>query len=756
MAAPVFVNASAGATDAGGAWAATGMAPGAAGRLIILHVLQDGTSAGQVTVTSGTNIENILGTDNLWTQIPGPAAGGAWPVGAASEAFQYIWVGRSLSTTAPTATGTNSGTSDLYFRMYQINGASASTSLARVIENVTRGVAANGVGTSAVAADTGVTTLGPERLVINLLAINDDNAVGAFTGQSGGTWAEPVAEYATQTGTDGCIQIQTATVNTAGTINGGTASITDSDAWGVVGFAILPTAPAVYSGATVTPFTFNRVVSGRAQIKGQVAVAETVGIVTVGRASARGIVSWAAVEIPKAHATVYGAVGDLRCSTSTICGPNTIIHGPYLWRVVTNGSISGANNAVSMAETISMVTDGRLSTSGGTVDVSISFNRAVSGNSGAQGLVSWGMLHTRWPGFYYATLSFEPHYGVVTAGRRTKVVGSVSLATSFAVYTVPLLNSDEYSGAPYGSGNYGDAGQEAAVSFGLVAGIVTNGVRKVLGAASLQVTETVVTQSRRIRYGAIVFPTTVTVATAAKRTILDQVAHTYAATFVVTGRVTARSSVVTPLTFGAVTRGSSGGVVIGNVVMAITDTISTSQRVKTASAVKTELQTDFHTASVHSRRGMVAFTATAGIVTVGRLRWYSAVVTPFTLNIQTASVNHIRRYGAVASPFTANIDTRGTTSHIRTGRLSADTTVNITTATRITHHAAVSLPITVTVVTGTRQKSFAASSLTLHWNFKTGNPIYQSGINGYIATGHWGHTHVVSGAGIRRKVFAET
>jgi hypothetical protein len=63
---------------------------------------------------------------------------------------------------------------------------------------------------------------------------------------SGGTWVEAVAEYATATGTDGCIQLQTADMASAGTINGGTYTMLASDGWGVIGFAIRPavTTPA--------------------------------------------------------------------------------------------------------------------------------------------------------------------------------------------------------------------------------------------------------------------------------------------------------------------------------------------------------------------------------------------------------------------------------------------------------------------------------------------------------------------------------
>ena len=186
------------------------------------------------SVTSG--IEDLAGTDEALTSI------GEFPIGGSSEARQYLWIGRQQSSTPPFAiAGSNSTSEDVYVRLYYFADVNAGTTLADVIENATAGATANGVGTSDTIADTGVETLGVDRLVCNFVAVNDDNAVDAFTGMTGGTWAEAVAEYASGTGTDGCIQLQTATLATSGTINGGTETMAVSDAWGVVGFALIGT-----------------------------------------------------------------------------------------------------------------------------------------------------------------------------------------------------------------------------------------------------------------------------------------------------------------------------------------------------------------------------------------------------------------------------------------------------------------------------------------------------------------------------------
>lgn len=243
MAAPVWIVASPGATDAAGAWSYTVNAPGAAGRVIIVQVVQDGTTNGAVTFTGASNIENLAGTDNAWTDITGPNADGSWPVGSAEAARQFLKIGRSLSTTAPTISGGNSTSEDLYIRAHEFSDVNTGTTLAAVIENGSAGTAVNGAGTGTTISDTGVTTLGADRLALQLVAANDDIAIDSFTGESGGNWADPVGVYAESSGTDASLQLQTAVMLSAGTIDGGSDTVV-SAAWGVVGFALIGTTPA--------------------------------------------------------------------------------------------------------------------------------------------------------------------------------------------------------------------------------------------------------------------------------------------------------------------------------------------------------------------------------------------------------------------------------------------------------------------------------------------------------------------------------
>lgn len=201
MAAPSYVRASTGTTDATGAWTHTSAAPSAAGRVLLVQVLQDGTAA-NVAIDSVTNAENLAGTDNVLTSI------GEFDVGSAVAASQHLWIGRSLSTSAMVITGSNAGGDDVYVRVYEFRDVNTGATLADVLENGTAGSTANGAGTGTTISDTAVTTLGVDRLALQLVGANDDIAIDAFAGETGGDWVELVSEYADSGGTDGAVQIQ--------------------------------------------------------------------------------------------------------------------------------------------------------------------------------------------------------------------------------------------------------------------------------------------------------------------------------------------------------------------------------------------------------------------------------------------------------------------------------------------------------------------------------------------------------------------
>src|SRR3989344_9330150 len=121
MAAPTYITASTGTTDAGGAWSHTAAAPGAAGRILLVQVVQDGTSADSPTITSVTNAEALDGTDSTLTYI------GEFAINSAAS--QHLWIGRSLNTSAMVITGANAGTNDIYIRVYEFDGVHTGTTL---------------------------------------------------------------------------------------------------------------------------------------------------------------------------------------------------------------------------------------------------------------------------------------------------------------------------------------------------------------------------------------------------------------------------------------------------------------------------------------------------------------------------------------------------------------------------------------------------------------------------------------------------
>lgn len=242
MAAPTFVRAYNGATDIGGAWATASTSDGGTiGDVVVLHVLQDGATTGAVAITGAANVENLAGTNNAWTTVATDV-----PVGSPTAALQHIFIGRRLDNLGdPNASGTNSTSEDLYWLLYEFTDVATGSTLATVIENVTAGVTANGFGTSVTISDTAVTTLGSDRLALNLCGLNDDaSGLASFAGETGGDWAIPSgALFESASGTDGTVALQAAAMPSAGTINGGTDTIV-SMAWGVVGFALIGTTVA--------------------------------------------------------------------------------------------------------------------------------------------------------------------------------------------------------------------------------------------------------------------------------------------------------------------------------------------------------------------------------------------------------------------------------------------------------------------------------------------------------------------------------
>lgn len=91
-----------------------------------------------------------------------------------------------------------------------------------------------------------VTTTEPRELAIALVYIGSDTASVDFTGESGGDWTEALAEYTLNAGfgISHNLQMQTAVLASAGTISGGTFTITSARSV-CLGFALKPARPSL-------------------------------------------------------------------------------------------------------------------------------------------------------------------------------------------------------------------------------------------------------------------------------------------------------------------------------------------------------------------------------------------------------------------------------------------------------------------------------------------------------------------------------
>ncbi len=224
MAAPRYVQSSTGATDATGTFTFTGVATGTIGDLVIMHIVVDGTGAISWGTISGTNIANLAGTANVWTQV-----GGAFPLGSPTLGQQVIYMGRRTSAVAaPTFTASaNTSGDDVYGQMHEFTNVSTGTTVATVIENVTAGSTVNGQATSGTIADASVTTIGPDRLALNFVGITDDNAINNPTGIAQQVWKAVAGNYADATGTDASMVCWQAYPGVASSIDSASGSNSD-------------------------------------------------------------------------------------------------------------------------------------------------------------------------------------------------------------------------------------------------------------------------------------------------------------------------------------------------------------------------------------------------------------------------------------------------------------------------------------------------------------------------------------------------
>jgi hypothetical protein len=169
--------------------------------------------------------------------IPTTPAGFTFLYGTDSTGYGQQWIYYKFSDGTETGalTVTAEGTACKIARMYAFRNVALSS--------FTEGENFDNRYTSTIYAPS-VTTTGVNRLAVAFVFVNNDRTVDSFTGESGGNWTEATSEFTTTQGEDGCVQLQTAAMATAGTISGGSDPMGSSDPWGVRAFALKPLIPS--------------------------------------------------------------------------------------------------------------------------------------------------------------------------------------------------------------------------------------------------------------------------------------------------------------------------------------------------------------------------------------------------------------------------------------------------------------------------------------------------------------------------------
>lgn len=108
-----------------------------------------------------------------------------------------------------------------------------------------------------------VTTTHAESLAVACVLQNDNNALAAATGETGGDWTEAVAEFVAALTPGLVLQLQTATITSPpGSISGGSVAATN-DPSGVIGFEIAPAPAAQTLTCTAPVLTFTAPAAAR-------------------------------------------------------------------------------------------------------------------------------------------------------------------------------------------------------------------------------------------------------------------------------------------------------------------------------------------------------------------------------------------------------------------------------------------------------------------------------------------------------------
>lgn len=190
-----------------------------AGDILIIHAYFEGTATAPdtpsgFTLLSGPHvIESTIGRHWIYGKIADGSEDGA-----------------------ANALGTQAVTTMRSGRCYSFSGR-----VSGVIADLARGFAATSHATDPQMPT--VTTTIADALAVACVVQNDNNALAAATGETGGDWVEAVAEFVSALTPGLVLQLQTAAMASPGTISGGSVAATN-DPSGVIGFEIRPEVPA--------------------------------------------------------------------------------------------------------------------------------------------------------------------------------------------------------------------------------------------------------------------------------------------------------------------------------------------------------------------------------------------------------------------------------------------------------------------------------------------------------------------------------
>jgi hypothetical protein len=171
----------------------------------------------------------IIGNQSGWT-----SAGAASQIGSTdSGEHQVFWkiASGSEGGTNHTVTLTTDAAVARFGKIYEFSGVHATVPIEAY---------ASARANSTSVPDVGVTSTVNGSVALNFVSCTDDNAIGDMTGQTGGTWTKAETEYL-PTNNNGAMEVlYRASLPTAGTINGGTATMAAADPFSVIGLVLKP------------------------------------------------------------------------------------------------------------------------------------------------------------------------------------------------------------------------------------------------------------------------------------------------------------------------------------------------------------------------------------------------------------------------------------------------------------------------------------------------------------------------------------